>query len=54
MVEVRLAATPFVKRALEDRITGVENTLQKMMTVRSTNIYPISVTITLDESEMKN
>lgn len=54
VVEVRLAATPFVKRALEDRITGVENTLQKMMTVRSTNIYPISVTITLDESEMKN
>ena len=50
VVEIQLAATPFVKRAMEDKLTGVENTLQKMMAVRSTNIYPISVTITLEET----
>lgn len=51
IVEIQLLANAFVKRTLENKITGVENTLRKMMEVRSTNIYPISVTITLAEQK---
>ena len=51
VVEIQLAASTFVKRALEDKITSVEDLLQKMMAVRSTNIYPIFATITLIETK---
>ncbi|MBO4249767.1 MAG: hypothetical protein J5884_00770 [Paludibacteraceae bacterium] len=49
VVEIQLAANTFVKRALENKIASVENLLQKMMAVRSANIYPIFVQISLAE-----
>ncbi|MBO4519070.1 MAG: hypothetical protein J5704_03435 [Paludibacteraceae bacterium] len=51
VVEIQIAVNAFVKRDLEEKKNQMENMLQKMMEVRSTNIYPISVTITLEESK---
>lgn len=51
LVDICIAASTFVRRELMDKKNRMENTLQKMMTVRSTNIYPISVTISLEENK---
>jgi hypothetical protein len=45
VVEILLADNSFVKRSFADKIPQVEILLQKMIEVRSTNIYPILVSI---------
>lgn len=45
VVEILLADNSFVKRSFADKIPQVEILLQKMIEVRSTNIYPIHVSI---------
>lgn len=45
VVEILLADNSFVKRSFADKIPQVEILLQKMIEVRSTNIYPILVNI---------
>lgn len=45
VVEIVLADNSFVKRSFSDKIPQVEILLQKMIEVRSTNIYPILVNI---------
>ena len=45
VVEIVLADNSFVKRSFADKIPQVEILLQKMIEVRSTNIYPILVSI---------
>lgn len=51
VTDIQLANNALVQRALADKISAVEGLLQKMMEVRSTNIYPISVTISLVETK---
>lgn len=50
-VDIKLGGSPIVKRSLSDKISLIEITLQKMMEVRSTGIYPLRVNITFDESK---
>ena len=45
VVEILLADNSFVKRSFAEKIPQVEILLQKMREVRSTNIYPIHVSI---------
>ena len=47
VVDIVLANNPFVKRSFSDKASQVEILLQKMIEVRSTNIYPIHLTIHL-------
>lgn len=47
-VSVKLTASPFIKRSFEPKIPQAETLLEKMMQVRSANIYPISVKIELN------
>lgn len=47
-VSVKLTASPFIKRSFEAKIPQAETLLEKMMQVRSANIYPISVKIELN------
>ena len=47
VVEILLADNSFVKRSFADKIPQVEVLLQKMIEVRSTNIYPILVSINI-------
>jgi len=49
LVNIVLASNSFVKRSFADKIPSVEMMMQKMMEVRSTNIYPIIVTINIEE-----
>ena len=49
VAEIRLSNNNFVKRSFADKIPQVEILLQKMMEVRSTCIYPIRVSISIDE-----
>ena len=49
VAEIALAGTSFVKRSLQDKLPVAEILLQKMIEVRSTNIYPIRVSITIEE-----
>lgn len=48
-VHILLSANSFIRRSFVDRIPAVEIMLQKMMEVRSTNIYPIQVKIDVEE-----
>lgn len=50
-VEIVLADNTFVKRSFADKIPYVEILIQKMMEVRSANIYPIRVTIQIASSK---
>ena len=50
LAEIVLAGSPFVKRSFADKIPQTEILMQKMMEVRSTNIYPIRVSITINEN----
>lgn len=45
VVEITLTDNSFVKRSFADKLPQVEILMQKMIEVRSTNIYPIQVTI---------
>ena len=51
VVEIQITANSFVQREIAEKKNQIENLLQRMMEVRSTNIYPISVTITLEEKK---
>ena len=50
LAEIVLVDNPFVKRSFADKIAQTETLMQKMMEVRSTNIYPIRVSITISEN----
>ena len=45
VVDIVLADNPFVKRSFAEKVSQVEILMQKMIEVRSTNIYPVTVTI---------
>lgn len=45
VVDIVLADNPFVKRSFAEKVSQVEMLMQKMIEVRSTNIYPVTVTI---------
>ena len=49
VVDILLADNTFVKRSFEEKISLVEMLLQKMIEVRSTNIYPIVITIQIEK-----
>lgn len=49
VVEIMLASNPFIKRSFEEKVSQVETLMQKMIEVRSTNIYPIIVTIQMEQ-----
>ena len=49
LTEIVLEDSTFIKRSLSDRLPHVETLLKKMMEVRSTNIYPIHVSIRIEE-----
>ena len=46
---ITLSGTTFVKRSLQDKLPQLEFLLEKMVQVRSTNIYPFRVNITIDD-----
>lgn len=50
LTEIVLAGNPFVKRSFADKIAQTEILIQKMMEVRSTNIYPIRVSIVISDN----
>ena len=51
VAEITLQGTSFVKRNLPDKLPMAEILLQKMIEVRSANIYPVRVQISIDEEE---
>lgn len=51
VVEIALKNNSFIKRNLAERVPMAENLLQKMIEVRSTNVYPVSVQITIEEEQ---
>lgn len=51
-VEISLHDTPFVKRHFTEKIPQAELFITKMMEVRSATIYPIQVTIGIQEFEL--
>ena len=48
VVEITLADNQFIKRSMNEKVSQVEVLLQKMLEVRSTNIYPIVVMINIE------
>ena len=48
VVEITLADNQFIKRSMNEKVSQVEVLLQKMIEVRSTNIYPIVVMINIE------
>lgn len=51
VADIRLMSNALVQRTVADKISSVEHLLQKMMEVRSTNIYPICVTIAVTDTK---
>lgn len=51
LVEIVLNDSSFIRRGFEEKIPQAELLLQAMMRVRSTNIYPIQVTIQIDKQD---
>ena len=51
VVEITLADNAFVRRSFADRISMAEIILQKMIEVRSANIYPVRVLINIEEQQ---
>ena len=49
LASITLSGTAFVKRSLQDKLPQLEFLLEKMVQVRSTNIYPFRVNITIEE-----
>jgi hypothetical protein len=49
LVEIVLLDNAFIRRGFEEKIPQVETLLQAMMSVRSTNIYPITVIIQINK-----
>ena len=50
LVEIVLMDNNFIRRGFEEKIPQTETLLRAMMRVRSTNIYPIVVTIQIDKT----
>ena len=48
IVDIVIEDNPFVKKALSNDISRIEMTIEKMIQVRSTNIYPIRTHIKID------
>ena len=44
-VFITLKDNPYIRRSFQDKIPMTELTLQKMIEVRSTNVFPVQVTI---------
>ena len=51
VVDIQLTSNSYVQRSFADKVPQAEILLQKMMEVRSTNIYPIHVSINIVEGE---
>ena len=49
LVDVVLTDSPFIRRNFADRLPMAEIMLQNMLEVRSTNVYPITVNIKIEE-----
>lgn len=49
LVELVLADSSFIRRNFADKLPVAENMLQRMMEVRSTHVYPINVSISIEE-----
>ena len=49
LAEITLSGTAFVKRSLQDRLPQLEFLLQQLIQVRSANIYPVHILITIEE-----
>ena len=49
VVEIVLADNPFVRRSFAEKASRVEILMQKMIEVRSTNIYPVIVTLNIEK-----
>ena len=49
VAEITLAGSSFVKKNLQDRLPQTEFLLEKMIEVRSANIYPVHVSIMIEE-----
>lgn len=50
VVEIVLADNPFVRRSFAEKVSRVEILMQKMIEVRSTNIYPVIVTLNIEKN----
>lgn len=50
VVEIVLADNPFVRRSFAEKASRVEILMQKMIEVRSTNIYPVIVTLNIEKN----
>lgn len=48
IVEIVLTDNPFVRRSFAEKASRVEILMQKMIEVRSTNIYPVIVTLNIE------
>ena len=51
LVEIILNENTFIRRGFEEKIPQAETLMQAMISVRSANIYPIQVTITIDKQQ---
>ncbi len=49
LVEIILNENTFIRRGFEEKIPQAETLMQAMISVRSANIYPVQVTITIDK-----
>ena len=52
LVEIILNENTFIRRGFEEKIPQAETLMQAMISVRSANIYPIQVTITIDKQQL--
>ena len=50
LVDIVLTGNSFIRRSFTDKISSAEILIQKMMEVRSANIYPIRLSISIDDS----
>ena len=48
VAEITLAGTSFVKRSFADKVQMAETLLEQMIAVRSANIYPVRINITIE------
>jgi hypothetical protein len=51
LVEIILNENTFIRRGFEEKIPQAETLMQAMISVRSANIYPVQVTITIDKQQ---
>ena len=49
LAEITLADNPFVRRSFTETLPTVETLMQKMIEVRTTGVYPVHVTISIEE-----